>query len=373
VSLAELGCPHGAPWRVDFDALLERLAWLRPMLDCPQDARWHPEGDVWTHTTMVVQAMLDDPAWRALDDGPRTELYAAALLHDLGKPGTTKTEDDGTISSIGHSRLGARLARRQLWNLGVDPAARERICALIQLHAVPYWAMQRTTIERDIMAMSLRIPPALLHLLARCDARGKGTDDTERQLARIGLFAELADELGCLHGPFPFPSDHARVAWFRTPGRNPRYEPHFEPRCTVTVTCGLPATGKSHWVREHCGELPVISLDALREELELDHRGPQGALVQQARKRARALLRAKRDFVWDATNLVRARREALIGLLLDYDARVRVVHVEAPEPLLRARNAARPDPVPDTVLARMIDRWQPPYAREAHEILWVTG
>lgn len=371
MSLEALGCPTPPNWKVDWDALPERFPWLGPLRGCPQDPRWHPEGDVWTHTVMVGQAMVDEPEWRALPAVLRAELFAAALLHDLGKPATTKHEADGAITSIGHGRLGSRMARGELWRLGVDPAARERICALIQLHAVPYWAMQRRNIARDIMAMSLRIPPRHLHLLARCDARGKGTEDTPKQLDRIALFAELAAELGCLEGPFPFPSDHARVEYFRKKDRDPLSQPHFEPRCTVTVTCGLPAAGKSRWVREHCEGLPVISLDDLREELDVQPGQAEGELLQQARKRARGMLRAGLDFVWDATNLVAARRQALVGLFLDGDARVRIVHVEAPEPVVRARNAAREEPVPDAVLERMIHRWEPPHHSEAHEIVWV--
>ena len=355
--LNALGCPTAPHWRVDWDTLLERFDWLRPMVGCPQDPTWHPEGDVWTHTTMVGQAMANTPEWRALEPTVRAELFTAALLHDLGKPDTTKHEPSGTISSIGHTRLGSHLARRQLWRLGVERAARERVCSLIQLHAVPYWAMQRRNIERDIMAMAHRIPPRFLALLARCDARGKGTDDTTTQHERIGLFSDLAAKLGCIDSPFLFPSAHARVEYFRTPGRDPHDAPHFEPACTVTLTCGLPATGKSRWVREHCAGQPVVSPDA----------------PQQASKAAHKHLRAGRDFCWDATNLERSRRKVLVGLFMDHGAEVRIVHVEATEPTLRARNAARSVPVPDDELERMILRWEPPHPIEAHEILWVDG
>ncbi len=371
MNLEALGCPEPPGWDLDWASLLQRFAWLRPLVGCPQDPRWHPEGDVWTHTTMVGQAMVDEPEWRALPSGQRAELFTAALLHDLGKPGATKHEADGSISSVGHPRLGARLARRELWRLGVDPPARERICALIQLHAVPYWAMQRRNIGRDILAISLRLPPRHLALLARCDARGKGTDDTHEQLERIGLFAELAQKQGCLDGPFPFPSDHARVEFFRKNSRDPHHPPQFEPRSSVTMTCGLPAAGKSRWVRQHCDGQPVISLDGLRDELEVEPGRAEGEVSQRAHRRARALLREDHDFVWDATNLVRARRQALVGLFLDCGARVRIVHVEAPEPTLRARNAARDQPVPEADLERMIDRWEPPDLSEAHEIVWV--
>jgi hypothetical protein len=332
--LRSLGCPAAPEWRVDWPELPERFPWLRPLVGCPQDARWHPEGDVWTHTTMVGQAMVDEPTWRALEPCTRAELFAAALLHDLGKPPTTKTEPSGAISSIGHSRLGSHLARRELWHLGVEPTARERICDLVQLHAVPYWAMQRRHITRDILAMSLRIRLAHLHLLARCDARGKGTDDTEAQLTRIGLFAGQAEELGCLHRAFPFPSDHARVLYFRERGRAPEQPAPFEPRCTVTLVCGPCDDARATWLQHHLDERPVV----------------------EATTAARRLLRAGQDFLWAAPALQRKERAPMVSLCLEHGAMVRVLAVEPAAP-----------PPDERLLI-----WEPPYLREAHGITRVV-
>ncbi len=378
MSLEDLGCPHPPGWTVAWDDLLHRFAWLRPLSDCPQDPRHHPEGDVWTHTRLVCQAKIDDPAWRALPAQPRAELFAAGLLHDLGKPPTTKIEQDGTISSVGHAKTGTRMTRRLLWGMGIDPAARERVCALVRHHSVPYWAKsthkrQPKRFERDLLGISQLVPLRWLALLARCDAKGKTTADTDAQLERIEFYRDEATRMGCLDVPFPFPSAHARVAYFRKNDRNPFYEPHFEPRCTVTLACGLPASGKTHWVREHLPQLPVVSMDALIVELRVRPTDDQGRVAQIAKERARKHLRAKRDFVWDATNLDRGRRQALIGLFLDYEAEVHVVHVEAPEQVLRERNAGRDDPIPDEVLERMIGRWQPPDVREGHGVRWVGG
>ena len=58
-----------------------------PLYDCPQDAEWHPEGDVWTHTLMVI-----DEARRRNADLDRARLatvMVGAVCHDLGKPATT--------------------------------------------------------------------------------------------------------------------------------------------------------------------------------------------------------------------------------------------------------------------------------------------
>ena len=45
--------------------------WVAPMAACPQDPEHHAEGDVWTHTKMVCEALAGLPAWRALPAGGR--------------------------------------------------------------------------------------------------------------------------------------------------------------------------------------------------------------------------------------------------------------------------------------------------------------
>ena len=60
---------------------------IQALIGCEQEPEWHPEGDVWIHTLMVV-----DQA-RALNadlDRPRLiTVMLAAICHDLGKPATT--------------------------------------------------------------------------------------------------------------------------------------------------------------------------------------------------------------------------------------------------------------------------------------------
>ena len=47
----------------DILAWAEAQPWCRTMADCAQDAEWHSEGDVWTHTKMVVRQLLELDEW----------------------------------------------------------------------------------------------------------------------------------------------------------------------------------------------------------------------------------------------------------------------------------------------------------------------
>jgi predicted kinase len=137
----------------------------------------------------------------------------------------------------------------------------------------------------------------------------------------------------------------------------------------VTVMSGLPGAGKDHWIARHRTDRPVVSLDALRAELRVDPADNQAPVVAMARERAREHLRTGRAFVWNATNVSRDLRRRVVDLAADYRARVEIVGVEAPPPVVAARNAARASPVPRTVLDRLVARWEPPDPTEAHHVV----
>lgn len=130
--------------------------------------------------------------------------------------------------------------------------------------------------------------------------------------------------------------------------------------------------GKDAWIRRHLPDWPVISLDAIRDDLGVAAGDAHGPVVAEAKDRARRHLRSQQPFVWNATNLGRATRRHWIGLFAAYGARIRLVHVEAPESVLRGRNRQRTRAVPDQVIDRMLTRWQVPDLTEAHRVERVT-
>ena len=136
---------------------------------------------------------------------------------------------------------------------------------------------------------------------------------------------------------------------------------------------GLPGSGKDTWIDRHAPKLRQISLDSIREEIKAQPTGHQGTVVQAAREKARAFLRSGEDFVWNATNLSREIRTQVVDLLAAYDARIRIVYVEASRDLLFAQNRERNRrnaTLPAAAIERMMDRWEVPDRSEAQEVEW---
>jgi predicted kinase len=320
---------------------------------------------------MVVEALSEMPAWRGLAASDREVVFAAALLHDVAKPSCTKTETDGRVTARGHSVRGAVLARRLLWEMAFPFAQREAVCALIRHHQVPFFLIERDDASRMARTISQTARCDHLALVAEADGRGRRCADLQRLLDNTALFREFCDDLDCLAGPAPFPSAHSRLLYLRGDSSDPQYLPHESFRADVVVTSGLPGAGKDSWVRENLGQWPLVSLDQIRQELEVAPSDSQGEVVAQARELAREHLRAGRGFVWNATNLSQRLRTSVVNLLLGYGARVRIVYIEVPEKTLRAQNRARSAVVPDGIIDRLLDRWEVPELGEAHDVSYV--
>jgi predicted kinase len=117
----------------------------------------------------------------------------------------------------------------------------------------------------------------------------------------------------------------------------------------------------------------VISLDAIRAARRVAPEAPQGAVADAAKQQARALLRERQPFVWNATNLTRLLRDPLLDLFLGYGARVRIVYHDAPIEMVLRRNRARAAPVPEPVIRRLAGKLDMPDLTEAHQVDYVVS
>ncbi len=96
--LTEGGAPLGIRWLIDSGLMAHTIPEVAAMEGIPQPAEYHPEGDVLTHTLIMLGVMRS----------PSPELAAGVLLHDVGKPGTFDVSD--RIRFTNHVRVGAQIA-----------------------------------------------------------------------------------------------------------------------------------------------------------------------------------------------------------------------------------------------------------------------
>jgi tRNA nucleotidyltransferase (CCA-adding enzyme) len=111
---------------------------LRPLVGCPQEPEWHPEGDVWVHTLLVIdqaRARIDD-----LEYAQQVTVMLGAVCHDLGKPPTTAVID-GRIRSLEHEEEGVAPAAAVLDRLNVHSMhgydVRRHVLGIVANHLKP--------------------------------------------------------------------------------------------------------------------------------------------------------------------------------------------------------------------------------------------
>lgn len=348
----------------------EAQPWARAMATCQQDAQWHAEGDVWTHTRMVCAELERLTDWPSLDRATQLNLLFTALFHDAGKPATTVLDPDtGRIRSPRHALAGAEIARRMLRELECGLVTREEIAGLVRFHGRPPFLLEKEGPEHEVISLSWQVNNRLLYLFALADTRGRQAKEMARPEENLDLWKLVAEERGCFDRPYPFVNNHARFLFYRDQLSSLHYMPHEDYRCMVTLMSGLPGAGKDTWLARHRPGVPVVSLDAIRSELDVDAMDNQGTVIQSAREQCREHLRAGRDFAFNATNITRQMRGRWIELFADYNARVEIVYLEPPLRTILMHNQRRTNPVPEKVIEQLLERLEPPTITECHALI----
>lgn len=168
---------------------------LVPLAATPQEPDWHPEGDVWTHTLLVLDrgaAIVRREAF-GFTEAERLHVMLGCLCHDLGKPvTTTRVVRDGVerIMSPGHEVEGERPTRSLLERLTFGDEALHAALALTRWHLAPYAyyrSVQRGEMDARSYANAIRrvlkrIHPVSWKVLiatAEADWRGRTLPDAD--------------------------------------------------------------------------------------------------------------------------------------------------------------------------------------------------
>lgn len=143
---------------------------VEAMIGVEQNPKFHPEGDVFEHTMLVIDqaAILRERAEEPL------AFMISALLHDIGKIVATKVDETGRISSPGHEVQGLDLIEKQLRRLTNHQKLIAYVINQAQMHMRPNMLAAHNSAKKKSRAMfDLSVCPNDLILLSRADASGK--------------------------------------------------------------------------------------------------------------------------------------------------------------------------------------------------------
>lgn len=189
---------------------LRACGWLRfyPELAAlpgvPQDPVFHPEGDVWTHTLLAL-----DAAAAIRGDRPREDALAlavSALCHDLGKPAATARGEDGRLHAYDHENLGVEPARafvRRLWN---QSGFEDLVARLVAQHMRPVQLVLSGAGDKAFRRLAVDVGrPDLLADVVECDVRATaapGADPAAHEsLAIVRAYRDKCAELAVEREP----------------------------------------------------------------------------------------------------------------------------------------------------------------------------
>ena len=100
---------------------------LEAMKGCEQPPQFHPEGDVFQHTRLMLQLLPDEVS---------LPLVFGVLFHDIGKPPTSSVDEEGRIRFNGHDRIGAEMTEALMQRLRFSRAEIDATVEAVRQHMV---------------------------------------------------------------------------------------------------------------------------------------------------------------------------------------------------------------------------------------------
>lgn len=158
------------------------LVMINNLKKAEQSPKHHPEGNVWNHTMLVV-----DQAAQVRDKSRDPAVFMwAALLHDIGKPDTTKIRK-GRITSYDHDIAGAGLARKLLAEYLDDEVFINKIAELVRWHMQILFVNNNLPFA-DVKSMLRKTDIDEVALLGFCDRMGRLHADRSEEEENIKRF-----------------------------------------------------------------------------------------------------------------------------------------------------------------------------------------
>ncbi len=174
----------GLGWLHALGVLDQLFPEIKALINVPQDPEWHPEGDVFVHTRLVV-----DRARELIDDLPypkQVTVMVAALCHDFGKPATTAFVD-GRTRSREHEEAGVGPTIDFLDRLNVHTLdgydVRAQVVALVRDHLKPgeFYKKRDEVGDGAFRRLARKCELDLLYRVAKADSLGRNAEWVPRE------------------------------------------------------------------------------------------------------------------------------------------------------------------------------------------------
>ncbi len=248
-------------------SVLEETGWLKhfpevaALRGTPQEPEWHPEGDVFTHTQLCLDALVALGEWKASPAPRRRLLMFAVLAHDFGKPATTqRSERRGALRWIspGHESAGGPLAENFLRRIGAPLEVGAPVRALV-VHHLAHHHGQAHFSDAAVRRLARKLAPATiddLALVMRADSNGRPPLTSPDTHARIDELVAKAHALALSDSaPKPLMFGRHLVALGLKP------DPKFKPVLDAAFEAQLDGAfsdeaGGVAWLQTHLGLPP---------------------------------------------------------------------------------------------------------------------
>lgn len=248
--------------------VLQQTGWIAhfpeiaALAGVPQEAEWHPEGDVLIHTQHCLNALVVDSRWAAADAELRRILMFAVLCHDFGKPSTTERvlkNERWRWTSLGHAKAGLAPTDSFLTRIGAPHRLGPIIAPLVQFHLAHHDPGGEPLSDHRIRRLARKIAPATLTQLTalmRADANGRPPRTDPATLARLEHLERRARELAVADAaPVALIQGRDLIARGLPPG------PQFGPILAAAYQAQLAgeftdATESAQWLDSHLKRRP---------------------------------------------------------------------------------------------------------------------
>jgi tRNA nucleotidyltransferase (CCA-adding enzyme) len=174
----------GIEWLRALGATEQLFPEIKALEGVPQDPEWHPEGDVFVHTKLVVDSARD--AIEDLQYGKQVTVMLAALAHDFGKPAMTEFLE-GRYRSRGHEEAGVAPTESFLDRLNIHTLAgydvRAQVIALVREHLKPgeFYKKRDEVGDGAFRRLARKCELDLLYRVAKADSLGRNAPWVPRE------------------------------------------------------------------------------------------------------------------------------------------------------------------------------------------------